>query len=207
MFLSYLVFSTAPCAGDPDYAGGDVFMEAGRGWFTDPEVCIQTLLSQDCVVVALCEALGRSSSSPSDDEAELVYCLKTSYKRKGCSVEGEVSRSPSVERLVVATSSVANEVKLEASTLPLVESGTVSVVKGTTSFKRCASTPLAVARKAKLGRKEVSLSPIGSLDGDVSPSPIGSLDGGVSPSPIGSLDGGLPLGVLTFMGTCPVMFL
>jgi len=196
MFLSYLVFSTAPCAGDPDYAGGDVFMEAGRGWFTDPEVCIQTLLSQDCVVVALCEALGRSSSSPSDDEAELVYCLKPSYKRKGCSVEGEVSRSPSVERLVVATSSVAaDEVKLAASTLPLVEPGTVSVVKGTTSFKRRASTPLAVARKAKLGRKEVSLSPIGSLDGEV------------SPSPIGSLDGGLPLGVLTCIGTCPVMFL
>jgi hypothetical protein len=72
-----------------------------------------------------------------------------------------------VERLVVATSSVADEVKLEASTLPLVEPGTVSVVKGTTSFKRRASTPLAVARKAKLGRKEVSLSPIGSLDGEV----------------------------------------
>ena len=49
---------------------------------------------------------------------------------------GEVSRSPSVERLVVATSSVADEIKLEASTLPLVEPGTVSVVKGTTSFKR-----------------------------------------------------------------------
>ena len=96
---------------------------------------------------------------------------------------------------MVATSSVADEVKLVASTLPLVEPGTVSVVKGTTSFKRRASTPLAVARKAKLGRKEVSLSPIGSLDGEV------------SPSPIGSLDGSLPLGVLTFIGTCPVMFL
>ena len=49
MFLSYLVFSAAPCAGDPDYAGGDVFMEAGRGWFTDPEVCIQTALLWPCV--------------------------------------------------------------------------------------------------------------------------------------------------------------
>jgi len=115
-----------------------------------------------------------------------------------CAGVGDVQRTrfASVERLVVATSSVAaDEVKLAASTLPLVEPGTVSVVKGTTSYKRRASTPLAVARKAKLGRKEVS------------PSPIGSLDGEVSPSPIGSLDGGLPLGVLTFIGTCPVIFL
>jgi len=192
MFLSYLVLSAAPWAGDPDYANGDVSMEAGTcscGWFTDPEVCLQTLLSQDCVVVAFCEDFGGSSSSPSDDEAELLYSLKPSsldgsFKRKGCTIEGEVSRSPSVERLVVATSSAAaGEVKLATSTLPLVGPGTASVVQGTTSFKRRASTHIAVAREAKLGRKEVST------------------------SPIGSLDEGLPLGVLTFIGTCPVIFL